>query len=414
MVQGNKKERGRKVEIKNGFYSAIIFRMKYIIITLLSFIFISNAHAQWITTFSLDNAYSDNPFRLPDAENSVITSFDFGIQHNFEDYSMSYTGSFSRFDQMMDRNFYWHQFAIFGNFKKSEWGFYVDGRWNGSNYNFYDYTNYNLYYNFTFQASNINYYWTNEVSVNTYSELPELDNFELSTNLKVNKSFETRTTLIAGAGFEYKKYLNAYPQYTTTDTTTASEATSYLTVTAGPGGGYGRGSASTYSDVELPSALQMTSWVRLAQSLFNTTGLAIQYDARFLLSGSNRDALIYADESQIFDDPMGYESQAIGTELTQMLPWNMKLKGAYYYSEKNYSTQGIYLDENDENYDESILRKDTRNTASATLQKTFSADWFGKSTISLNLTHQWMKNVSNSYWYNYISNYTSLGLSINF
>jgi len=187
-----------------------------------------------------------------------------------------------------------------------------------------------------------------------------------------------------------------------------------LTVLGGPGyGGKGKG-YQTYSDMEIPSALQMQFDLRLAQSVTATTGIAVLYNSQFLLLGSNRDALIYADESQIFDDPMGYESQSIGSELTQMLPWNMKLKGAFYYTEKNYTTQGIYLDESEDNYDESVLRNDTRKVAWLSLQKNIHTDWFGGSTITLDFTHQFMNNESNSYWYNYESNYSGLGFSINF
>lgn len=363
------------------------------------------AQAQWETSFSFDNAYSDNPFRLPQAQSSWISTFDYSLQNNFSGYALGYNGSFSRFDNMMNRNFYWHQLALFGTADNSYWGFYIEQRLNGSDYNFYDYTNYNVYYNYKFQYRDMNFYWNNDAAINTYSELPELNNFQLSASFKINKSYETGTTIIAGSGLDYKKYLNANPLYTASvDTIDA------MSVHTGHGG-YGRG-YRTYSEVETPSALQAQLWLRLAQSVTPTTGIAIQYHTRLLLTGSNRDAVIFADESQIFDDPMGYESQAIGGELTQLLPWNMKLKGAFYYTEKNYSTQGIYLDE--EIYDENELRNDLRKVTWFSLQKNFKTDWFGGSGITMKFTHQWLDNESNSYWYDYNSQYSNFGISVDF
>ena len=98
-------------------------------------------------------------------------------------------------------------------------------------------------------------------------------------------------------------------------------------------------------------------------------------------------------------------------ELTQLLPFGIVLKGAYYNNKKNYATQGIYINEEDYGTDE--LREDTRKNAWVTLQKKISSKFLGSNNMSVNLTHQWMENESNSYWYNYKSTYTGLGLSIN-
>ena len=129
----------------------------------------------------------------------------------------------------------------------------------------------------------------------------------------------------------------------------------------GGGGGGGQGQYPIYTDTEAPSVSQLRLWLRAAQSITAATGLAVQYQNSFLLSGSNRyvAGITYGpnEESRIFDDPMGYESNSIGSELTQLLPGSILLKGAFYLTEKNYSSQGIYLDQ--ENYDETTLRKDT-------------------------------------------------------
>jgi hypothetical protein len=83
----------------------------------------------------------------------------------------------------------------------------------------------------------------------------------------------------------------------------------------------------------------------------------------------------------------------------------MSIKGAGYYQQKNYVAQGIYLDA--VNYDQTILRQDIYRTIWATLDKRFSL-WEGNLAIQIN--YQWINNTSNSYWYDYDSQFFSLGL----
>jgi hypothetical protein len=134
------------------------------------------------------------------------------------------------------------------------------------------------------------------------------------------------------------------------------------------------------------------------------------------LGGSSRylsySSLNYSDESQIFDDPLGYENQAYGAELTQLLPWRIIFKGAYYKNKKKYATQGIYTDA--ENYDNNQLRNDTLTNAWVTIKKNVASNFLGSKNISIELRHQWSDNDSNSYWYNYQYNYTGFQIAINF
>jgi hypothetical protein len=190
-----------------------------------------------------------------------------------------------------------------------------------------------------------------------------------------------------------------------------------LSVFDGPRKGFGGQDGYTiYSEIEAPSVSQLILWVRLAQSVTSTTGLAVQYQTSTLLSGNNRDvagiSYGYSEESQIFDDPMGYESSSIGSELTQLLPLNILLKGAYYYTKKKYSSQGIYVDL--ESYDEATLRYDTYNTFWLRIQKSFALSSTRNTNLLVRLNYQWTDNYSNSYWYNYENQYTAIAIEFQF
>ena len=182
----------------------------------------------------------------------------------------------------------------------------------------------------------------------------------------------------------------------------------------GPGGGQTASKTLIQNiEVEAPSVSQFQYWLRAAQSLSQGTGLAVQYNARLSLKGNARYLAglpyNYFDESEIFDDPMGYDLNSFGLELTQILPARFTLKTGFYIGKKMYTSQGIYLDEI--NFDESILRDDHYNTAQLSLKKVFS---LGQTGFTMEIWYQWLNNKSNSYWYNYENHFTSLSLSISF
>jgi hypothetical protein len=386
-------------------YKNLLFLIMLIVISL------SGSMAQWRGSFYVNQAYDSNPFRLPQDEESWVSTFDLGIQKNFESLSLSYTGSFSRFEEMMDRNYYWHQLALFGGSERTYWGIYANQRINNSGYEVYNYLSYNAYLNNQFNLGSINVYWAANLEISDYEQLNEIDNLKLSGSLRLNKTLPTRTTFILGGLFNYKKYLNDVQIESYQDTQRM------LSVFNGPGKGFGGQSGYTvYTELEAPSVSQLVLWLRLAQSVTSTTGLALQYQSSIILSGINRNvwgiSYGYNDESQIFDDPMGYESSSIGSEITQLLPMNLLVKGAFYYTKKNYASQGSYLDE--ENYDDTIFRNDTYKTFWISVQKTFPLSSANNISLVLRFNYQNTDNNSNSYWYNYNNQYTALALELLF
>jgi len=401
---------------------------RYIILFLIGIMIgIPNVYAQWDFNLSYDQEYNNNPFRSPIPQESWVSTFSFNVQKGFDDLFVGYYGNLSYFNSITERNFYWHQLALWGGSDTTSWGIYGEQRINKSEYNIYDYSTATAFLRHRFFIRDFMLRWNGAFYLNQYKQLPELNNWKFNTNVQVNRSFQTRTTIIGGFSYNYKSYLNSVAEeaYLEEPNLTLQNfaAASIVSSTFGngrrrqlKGNGNGYLSNAAYVNFQTMTLSQISFWIRLAQSLTQTTGLAVQYQSSRLLSGSDRyvSGLThhYSRESQIFDDPMGYQSNSYGSELTQILPFSITLKLAAYYTSKDYTSQGIYLDE--ENYDDTTFRRDIYRTAWLNLRKNMGINLRGGGQIVVYLYYQWIENQSNSYWYDYSNKATSIGIEFGF
>jgi hypothetical protein len=388
------------------------------IIVVVIFSFPYSSFTQWYYSLYLEQEFNDNPFGIPDPQSDQITRISMGLQKQWESVEAQYYGSFVNFLQNSDRNFYWHQFFVGGG-EETSWNLSLENRINRPDYNLYDYFTGRLGITHTIQQESGLLRLNGSFSLNNFSQIPELNNVFLSAYASYNRSFQTRTSFIGTLSLNYKYYLEkditAVPPDSTTNALFNISGINQGGMGPGPGGGgHGGGYYYTPSTSEVPQVAQIFLSARIAQSLSKSTGLAAQYSNRFNLNSYDRSiaGLIpgYSTESQIFDDPMSYEAQIYGLELTQLLPFQMSLKGAGYYQEKQYVAQGIYLDQ--ETFDESVLREDSYKTFWITLEKRFNFNLFTDTSLSIQVYYQWVDNQSNSYWYDYISQNFSIGLQL--
>ena len=376
--------------------------MRSIVIKISLLLCIYPLSAQIQTSLYLNEAYESNPFRLPVPEASWVSTIDGGVQFNFSSLAISYNGSYTDFSSFRDRNYFWHQAAFFGSFSNTKLGIYANQRLNKNDYQIYNYNTFTGYANQSILLGSVNIFLASNLSINNYPEISEINNWEVNGSLKINKSFQTKTTIISGFAIYYKQY------------TTSLFYLDTLTRFSGSGNGTNSGTQSFVEQVETesPPVSQMQYWIRVAQYLTQSTGLAIQYSARKTINGKARflPGLTYGNnqESQIFDDPMGYESQAVGMEITQILPAQLILKASSYLGQKNYTSQGTYI--NQEAFDTQTLRRDRYQTAHISLQKKFSVN---NTRFSIQFWYRWLNNDSNSYWYDFSNNYGSLSLGVN-
>lgn len=393
-------------------YKITIFILTFIVLLVSNF----KINAQWNASVTLDQEYNNNPFRSPEAHASWISNLNGQLQNNWEKYAFRYFGSYLKFNLLPERNFYWHQLAFWGGSDTLNYGSTVDQRFGRTDYTIYNYTSGSAYLNYRFKLSDFWLTTSNNISLNNYSKLEPLNNWQFNSKLQLNKGFRTRTSLIGGVGIYFKKYLPSQTEYIMTGLDTISSGQNYQDK------GQGRGQRNIVTPIyefthsESPSLGQFSYWLRIAQSITPTTGLAVQFQQRNLIKGLDRYvsglAFDYSSESQLFDDPMGFESFAIGSELTKLLPANITLKLAYYLSWKDYISQGIYL--NSETFDEQNLREDDYQTAWLSLAKEIFFSETRDQGLLVQFNYQYITNNSNSYWYNYSNKSWSIGLEFSF
>jgi hypothetical protein len=371
-------------------YSKLFLLAIFLIIT-------SKVLPQLSYSLSTEQEYNENPFRSQLATKTLISSLDYGLEFDLDLFTASYNGSYYNFSAAPERNFYWHQLAAWKNLDSSTIGVIAEQRYGKDIYTYFNYSNITAYYTAQFNPNVFHITISPNVSYARYTNISILDNLKATLNGSINHGFETGTTVILGGAFTFKKYLDP----TQTGTYSYLDETNQLVT-------------ETYMDKNVSSITQMLSFLRVAQSISPTTGLATQYTNRSIINGFGsfvKDLnMIYGDESEIFDDPVNYEGNNIVLELTQILFNDLTIKGSFYFNNKFYPSQGIY----DEayNYDTEIMRRDEQKILHLSLTKDFSLNDSGKFNLSLGLNYQSINNQSNSTLFNYKNN--SFGVNIGF
>jgi hypothetical protein len=365
----------------------------------------------------MEQEYNTNPFGIPEPQEDQISRISMGLQKDWNKLSAQYFGSYLTYLETSIRNYYWHQLYLGGGGKNTGWNLSIENRINHEEYNIYDYLSVQTGILHTANSYGILWRLNGTGSLNNFLQIPELNNLRFTASGSLNRSFQSRTSMIAALSFSYKYYLEEDIQVQLPQDSSTVNQPSMSPVQQGPGPGHGSGEGGKdgyyyTSSSDIPQAAQILLSLRLAQSITRSTGLAVQYQNRLNLNEYDRSiaGLIpgYTTESQIFDDPMSSESQSYGSELTQMLPYQFSAKLAVYYQQKQYVAQGIYVDQ--ENYTDSILREDTFQTAWFTLEKRFNFNLLTETNLAIHISYQWVDNNSNSFWYNYTSQNVSFGL----
>lgn len=364
-------------------------------ILIFSFFSFRNSQAQLSMSVSTDQEYNSNPFSSPTPIESVISSYNLGLEYEPNNWGFGYYNNYSQFLSIPERNYYWHQLGTWFASDNSMLGIYYEQRINKEDYAYYDYSSFDFYFKQKFSFSDFNFLLNASAAYTSYQELTDLNNFLFTTSIRSAKSFETKTTLIGGVVFNYKTY---------------SSSNSILS------GTFGRGRNSSITPTVDRSTSHFNIYGRIAQSLTSTTGLAVQYTNRNILSGLAKDAsslgVTYGDESQFFDDPISYEGYTYQIQLTQILPFEATLRGSYFYNSKNYPSQGIYLNADD--YDEVTKRIDNQQLFDLSLSKMIELSKNANTSLSISLEYQFIKNESNSFWYQYDTNKASININFQF
>lgn len=168
--------------------------------------------------------------------------------------------------------------------------------------------------------------------------------------------------------------------------------------------GQSRGRRS--SALSSPGVTQMTGSVRVGQSLFQNTGLSVtagyqinlRKEIRYLSSSYG----LVADD-EIFEDHYGYEGPQTSVMLTQILPWDMKLRVTGSWQRRTYAAQAAY---DEAGIQVGAERLDTRRAFNVQWHIPVRALGF---TVGLAYDRIW--NASNDSFYAYTNNAFTLQLS---
>lgn len=374
-------------DMKKFLLSTKIFFLQLFLLT------VQTVNAQWSLSFSTGQEYSDNPFHSPFPESNLISNYDlsFGNDNNFV--SFNYAGSYFALNNNPERNFFWHQLSAWKNFENINLGISYDQRFGKQYFSFLDYLGFEGNINYKIPTDYFYSQIYSTLSYTKFNELSTLDNFTAAAGFEVNKGFETGTALITGAKFNYRTYSSDTFQI-------QDESMSDSLIVIG---------------AEKPTPIpQLISYIRIAQSLTESTGLAVQYSNRSIL-GEIKSIFLSGDfylweESEIFDDPIKFEGNNLLIELTQLVD-DFTLKAGYYLNKKNYPSQGIYTDFENFTYD--LMRNDTQQIFNFSLSKNTGIA-ISNTEINFSLNYQYINNKSNSSWFNYKSSSFMVNLDLAF
>ena len=350
----------------------------------------------------------DNLFRAPDSlkVQDMLSSVKLGLSYQDQETDTRFYNNTNLilYKNTSDRNFLINNTGFNKRIKiaeNSNSNFNLGGNWslrvNKTEYNYYNYSQLSGYSNFQLLTDIIlikggySYRWRN------YTNWPNLSNHLHNAHIQLNKSFPTRTTVIAETNFGNKSF-TGQDSFSTIGTS---------------GRGQGRwmdetvtNTASTISEQLSTSQIKFT--IRVSQSLSEKAGIYLQYRKQISIDDetSYRNFDDYYQDDELFDDPFTYESDSYSSQLTIMLPKSSKLLIGGSIASKNYIGEPAYSTAED-TVGIGELRLDDQINYFIDLSKTFYIKKNWAKSIKFNLYYSHTNNESNSYWYNYKS--TSLG-----
>jgi hypothetical protein len=356
--------------------------------------------AQFTKSIEISSYFDDNLYRSPYPVSDMFSTLDINLEYQFGDtpLSIAYQGGFYLYQETRDRNFSLHginlsYFDYFGQEEENTYTLGLSGSLRSDNemYNYYDYQQLFFYVNtridlwFSFLKAGYNF------RSRKYINLSYLSNIRHYGFIQINKSFDTRTTIILEADIGQKSF-QGQEIFTTQNSLTGGKGQGQMNT------GSGTTSVTTY----VPSLSHLILLGRLTQSLHDKVGVYLQYRRQINLGGSS--ALInsegfYQDE-ELFDDPFSFESEGISSQLTWIMPWSMQIKVGGSLFSKNYISENAFFAPED-TVAMGGLRTDDQNYYYINFSKSiyFNESWLN--VLRINLYYNYINNSSNSYWYNY-------------
>ena len=183
-----------------------------------------------------------------------------------------------------------------------------------------------------------------------------------------------------------------------------------------PGHGRGRGpkepkiradTSVVARNMSIPETRQWLLSLRIAQSIFDGTGISLQYDRRFEPGQNTRylqgQEYAYSKDDELYDDPYSYGSHELQFVLTQILPWNSQLKMFAEFYDKDYTYTVDFGDQ----AETTSYRSDQQTILGLFVSKKIGINRFTRG-IEFYLSTYYLSNQSNDPYFNF-DNYSANG-----
>jgi hypothetical protein len=363
---------------KISFLRLIVF-----LITAFSF----SAQSQFYLTADVEGYYDDNIFNNYLNESDFINAFSGELGYDFESeqniFEIYYIVFLNRYYKYTDKSTVIHKAGLVDTYLFSEndnplnVGLNYTVRINKEDYYIYDFNQISAYANYMHSISE-----SNKIQLGVIGNRVDYENFSLFSHYQLKaflrsiNSFESRTSITAAAEIDQKIYIEKMESEGLAD-----------------------------------EVLQAKLYLQLGQGITDNLGLSAYAFLRNNISGGNRyfntvDYIYY--EEELFNDIYSNEGIETGLTLSYLFLANIMGKISGRYEIRNY-TDLPAADENGNELNE--LRQDNQYSAGASLEFGLGEILSG---LYLSLNYNYIKNISNDYYYDYNNQIYAITLGFDF
>ncbi|MFC1726091.1 hypothetical protein ACFL4T_10730 [candidate division KSB1 bacterium] len=359
----------------------------------------SSAYPQWKINLGTYSTIDDNAFRNYYAVSDIYQSFYANVSRDFSSEQSNirvyFGGEKTAYKNYKDRNFFSQNggFVFTRIFGKDHTTLNLGAKYAaidyGSYYSLFDYRNLRVFGNIRYKVLGVNL--INGVSFDyvTYPALNSQNRIETTAFTKLQKFFQTKTTLQLSFQLGINKYLNA---------------DSYL-------------GEDVVFENRSESAQKYSFEILTAQSLTDLMGISLSMYYSYPIGKSERYVFLNSDyvssDNEIFNDPYNFKSLDFSFQFTKIFPkavtlsLNLMNQNKSYLNQIPYDLDGIPVNSNE-------LRRDSRVVYTANIKKDIDLKSMLFKEFSLGVSTVLIKNRSNDPYYNYTNSVTSLSLGISY
>jgi hypothetical protein len=356
--------------------------------TLLILVWFSpNLIAQFYFSADVEGYYDDNIFNnylnASDFVNAFSGELGYDVETEQNIFEIYYLGFFNRYFEYQDKSSASHRFGLVNTYLFSEYdnplnvGINYSVRINKEDYFIYDYSQISAYANYMHSISESNKIQPGVIGNRiVYENFSLFSNYQLKAFLRSINSFASRTSITVAAEIDQKIYIEQIQ-------------------------------SSEYPN----GLLQSQFFLQIGQGITENFGLSGYAFYKKNLSGGNRyiasaDYIFY--EEELFNDIYSSEGIETGINLSYLFLPNLIGKIAGRYALSDYTDLPI-ADEDGNELDE--FRRDKQFSIGAAFEIGLGEMLNG---LYISLNYNYLKNISNDYYYNYKNNLFAIALGFGF